>query len=75
MHLRTLVGGAEYLTDFESGPHRLLVAVRCRLGESRLSTIVLLDTAAERSGSDRCGFGYRSSRSGPGSPWQMKAPQ
>jgi len=36
---------AAYLADYRAGPHRLVVAVECRLGT--LSVFALLDTAAE----------------------------
>jgi len=38
-------GSARYYADYEAGPHRLVVAIECRLGE--LSVYALLDTGAD----------------------------
>jgi hypothetical protein len=40
-------GRSRYRPDHPYGPHRLLVAVECALGESALPVLALLDTGSE----------------------------
>lgn len=44
---RTYEGRLRYLSDSQLGPHRLLVAVPCRMGDNPRTLYALLDTAAE----------------------------
>lgn len=44
---QSYTGRSRYLRRHESGPHLLIVAVACYLGERQVREIALLDTAAE----------------------------
>jgi hypothetical protein len=47
MPAQDFTGKSRFLVDHHEGPHRLLVAVACRIGDLRITSQGLLDTASE----------------------------